>query len=81
MHNGFNFDGVDFNELLCYTHTMNTITITDVQQASNAGEWCAENINSELWALDVEGLFTPRVRYNFQFHDSKHATEFVLRWL
>jgi hypothetical protein len=65
----------------CYTTNMTTIPINDPHQASLAGEWCANNMANEQWDLNVTGLFTPKVSYDFLFRNPKQATEFVLRWL
>jgi hypothetical protein len=60
---------------------MTTIPINDPHQAGLAGEWCANNIANEQWDLNVTGLFTSKVSYDFLFRNPKQATEFVLRWL
>jgi hypothetical protein len=60
---------------------MKSITITDVSRASQAGEWCHDHLRHEDWQLNVTGLFSKHVRYEFGFVDPKHAVEFALRFV
>lgn len=57
-----------------------SITITDVCKAIDAGDWCNQNLHPAQWQLNTLHLFSPNVRYEFGFFDTKHAMEFALRF-
>jgi len=60
---------------------MNTIILTNPEQATLAGQWAVKNIGHKHWTLNVENLFTPRPQYHFNFSHKKDAVLFSLKWL
>lgn len=60
---------------------MTTITITDPETASLAGEWAVNNIGYKYWTLDTDHIFTKKPLYHFKFKHKKHAVLFSLKWL
>jgi hypothetical protein len=82
MQLGLSSAGVIDNKTpICYNNNMTTITINDPSKATDAGEWCSNNIRPKDWGLSVRNLFTSSTHYDFSFKDSKQAVEFALRWI
>lgn len=71
---------IDTKGCLNYNTNMTTITISNPSVASQAGEWCAENLLDEQWSLGLDHVFTKHPQYNFGFKNQQHAIEFALRW-
>lgn len=61
--------------------SINRIVLTDPHRATTAGEWCAKHLKHSDWQLNTVNIFSPGVRYEFGFFDTKHAMEFALRFV
>ena len=59
---------------------MTTITLTDPNRATQAGQWAVKNIGYKYWTMSVESLFH-NTRYEFKFKNKDDATLFALKWI
>lgn len=60
---------------------MTTVTLTDPDKATEAGQWCNKNLGRKDWDMALKNIFTKRPLYEFSFADPKKATLFALKWV
>lgn len=56
----------------------NVVVIKDADKATEACEWCLENIKTNSWDMNMRDLMRPE--YTFSFTSEKTAHWFSLKW-
>lgn len=63
-----------------YNNNMTDVIIRSASCATDAANWCLDNLNQGQWQIEVIHFCTPGVNYKFRFTDRDMAMFFSLKF-